>query len=497
MPALPLVISGARPAQRDPGVASEVLLIPRMPEEPPAKALCPEAGSLRRNCVTFVENLAQTVGSMAPSGGLTMFIPLVFANAGNGTWLLFVPVAAGYALLAANINVFTSRTASAGSFSTFAELGLGPRAGLVAGWTYFATLTFAVADCAPSVGFYAAQVASQLGLHMPSAVAVSLVAGSVAAAWWAARRGISLSTNLMLGVECLSLGTMVALAVLFIIHTGKWFDADQLHLTGVKPRGMRLGIILAFMSLTGFESVTTLGEESKHALKAIPRAILACILPIGLLYLTMAYVVTMAFRGSGLDLAQTFVPFDYLAVAAGWPHLAIVVGIGITLSFFACMLGCMNAAARVLFSMSRRGQFWPGFGIAHPVNATPHRAIALVGIVAMVLPLALVACGVRLEDGMAYGAQLASLGFVSTYLWACISVPFFLGRRGELRWYHIALSASALMIFGFALAATLYPAPPAPWDLLPYVFAGTVVAGTVLSWALGLQSRPREADQPA
>jgi amino acid transporter len=467
-----------------------------MPTEPPQPPHALEAGSLRGNCVSFVENLAQTVGSMAPSGGLTMFIPLVFANAGNGTWLLYVPVAAGYTLLAANINVFTSRTASAGSFSTFAELGLGQWAGLIAGWTYFATLVFAVADCAPSVGFYAAQVALQLGMRMPGAVAVALVAGSVAGAWWAARRGISLSTNLMLGVECLSLGTMVALAVLFIVHTGKWFDGDQLHLTGVRPRGMRLGIILAFMSLTGFESVTTLGEESRHALKAIPRAILACILPIGLLYLTMAYVVILAFKGSGLDLGKILVPFNYLAVAAGWPRLAIIIGIGITLSFFACMLGCMNAAARILFAMARRGQFWPRFGVAHPRNATPHRAIALVGVAALAMPLTLVAFGVSLDDGMAYGAQLASLGFISTYLWACASAPFFLRRRGALRWHHVAVSVSALGIFGFALAASVYPAPPAPWNVLPYIFAGTVAAGVALSWALGIQSRPVDADQP-
>ena len=468
-----------------------------MPEDSPKNPTAVGAGSLRRNCVTFVENLAQTVGSMAPSGGLTMFIPLVFANAGNGTWLLYIPVAAGYALLAGNINVFTSRTASAGSFSTYAELGFGPRAGLVAGWTYFAALTFAVADCVPSVGFYGAQVAAQLGVTMPSSVAVAIAAGSVVAAWWAARRGISLSTNLMLGVECLSLGTIAALAVLFIAHTGKWFDADQFRLAGVQPRGMRLGIILAFMSLTGFESVTTLGEESRHALKAIPRAILCCILPIGLMYLTMAYIVTLAFKGSGLDLAQTLVPFNYLAVAAGWPHLAIIVGIGITLSFFACMLGCLNAAARILYAMARRGQFWPSFGVAHPVNATPHRAIALVAAVALVLPLALAACGIHEDDGMAYGAQLASLGFISSYLWACVSAPFFLGRRGALRWYHLALSASALAIFGLALFASLYPAPPAPWNVLPYIFAGTVAAGSALSWALGFPARPREADQPA
>jgi amino acid transporter len=467
-----------------------------MSEEPLIEDANPETGSLRRNCVTFVENLAQTAGSMAPSGGLTMFIPLVFANAGNGTWLLYVPVAAGYALLAANINVFTSRTASAGSFSTYAELAFGPRAGLIAGWTYFVTLTFAVADCAPSVGFYGAQVAAQLGLHMSSGVSVALVGGAVTAAWWAARRGISLSTNLMLGVECVSLGTMVALAMLFIVHTGRWFDADQFHLVGVKPKGMRLGIILAFMSLTGFESVTTLGEESRHAMSAIPRAILACILPIGLMYLGMAYVVTMAFRGSGQDLAATYVPFDYLAQAAGWPHLAIIVGIGITLSFFACMLGCMNAAARVLYSMARRGQFWRSFGIAHPRNATPDRAIALVALIALAAPLGLVAFGVGLDDSMAYGAQLASLGFVATYLWVCLSAPVFLARRGGLRWYHLAISVSSVAIFGIALAATLYPAPPAPWDVLPFVFAGAVAAGAALSWAWGRQAGPREADLP-
>jgi amino acid transporter len=462
-----------------------------MPENTPQSNKTGEAGALRGNCVTFVENLAQTLGSMAPSGGLTMFIPLVFTNAGNGTWLLFVPVAAGYALLAANINVFASRTASAGSFATYAHLGLGPRAGLVAGWTYFATLAYATADCVPSVGFYAAQVAAQLGVHMPEPAAVGVMAAAVAVGWWAARRGISLSTNLMLGVECLSLGTMVVLALLFMAHTGRWLDRDQIHLAGVTSSGMRLGVILAFMSLTGFESVTTLGEESRQALKAIPRAILACIIPMGMMYLAMSYVVIMAFKGSGRDLGQTLVPFTYLAQAAGWPKLALVVGIGITLSFFACMLGCLNAAARVLYSMSRQGHFFAAFGVVHPANATPHRAIALVGTAAIVLPTALAASGVGLDTGMAYGAQLASLGFISTYLWVCVSAPFFLRRRGELRWRHVVVSVSSVAIFGVALTASIYPAPPPPWSILPFVFAGTVAAGTILSLWLG--ARPRLA----
>lgn len=441
-------------------------------------------GSLRRDCVSFVENLAQTVGSMAPSGGLTMFIPLVFASAGNGTWLLYVPVAAGYTLLAVNINAFTSRTASAGSFATFAALGLGRTAGLIAGWTYFASLLFAVADCAPSVAFYSVQAATQFGIQLPNSVALALEAGAVVAAWWAARRDISLSTSLMLAVECLSLGTIAALAVLFIAHTGRWLDLDQFRLTGVQPRGMRLGIILAFMSLTGFESVTALGEESRHALKAIPRAILFCILPISLLYLLMAYIVVMAFKGSRLDLGQVLVPFNHLAQAAGWPHLSRIVSVGIVLSFFACLLGCMNAGARVMFALARDGQFFPAFGVAHPRNATPHRAIDLIGLFALVVPLGLAFAGMRADDAMAYGAQLASLGFVSTYIWVCLSAPFYLKRLGALTWRRTAVAMAALAIFGLALAASVYPAPPYPWSTLPYIFVATVVLATGVSWML-------------
>ncbi|HEY1765697.1 MAG TPA: APC family permease [Opitutaceae bacterium] len=456
----------------------------------------PGTGSLRRDCVSFVENLAQTVGSMAPSGGLTMFIPLVFATAGNGTWLLYVPVAAGYMLLAANINAFTSRTASAGSFATFAELGLGRTAGLIAGWTYFASLLFAVADCAPSVAFYSVQAASQFGVHLSTAAALALEAGAVVAAWWAARRDISLSTNLMLGVECLSLGTIAALAILFVAHTGRWLDVDQFHLAGVHTRGMRLGIIMAFMSLTGFESVTALGEESRHALKAIPRAILFCILPISLLYLLMAYIVVMAFKGSGLDLGQVLVPFNYLAQAAGWPHLSRIVAIGIVLSFFACLLGCMNAGARVMFALARDGQFFRAFGVAHARNATPHRAIDLIGIFALVVPLGLAFAGMKAEDAMAYGAQLASLGFVTTYIWVCVSAPVYLRRLGSLTWRRAAASVVAFAIFGLALAASIYPAPPYPWNTLPYIFVVTVAAAVVLSWTLRLRARSTRLPEP-
>jgi amino acid transporter len=279
---------------------------------------------------------------------------------------------------------------------------------------------------------------------------------------------------------------MIIVALLFFVRTGRWMDRDQFSLVNVRADGLRLGMVLAFMSLTGFESVTTLSEEAKRPLTAVPRAIVTCIVPIGLLYLVMAYAIVAAFRGSGLDLGSSLMPFDHMAREAGWPRLAVVVSIGVTLSFFACMLGCMNAAARILFSLSRQGRFWTYFGAVHPRNRTPSRAISLVAILCACIPLSVLASGARIEDCMGYVSQLAGLGFISTYLITCAAAPSYLRRRGELRLRNAVVAAAGFGIFGFALAGSLYPAPPAPWNRLPYFFGGAVAAGVVLSWLLGL-----------
>jgi amino acid transporter len=447
------------------------------------------AATLRRNCLTFVENLAQTAGAMAPSGGLAVIIPLVFANAGNGTWLLYLPTIAAYLLLAVNLNAFAIRSASAGGLVAYAESGLGRRAGIVAGWSYLAALIFAVASAAPSAAFYAGLVINRLtGVELSPLLAGSLCAFFGGLGWMAAHRDVRLSTDLMLVIECLSLGAMLTLAAVYLVHTGRWVDHPQLTLTGVTPRGLRLGLILALMSLTGFETVTTFGEESQHALRTIPRAIATCVGPIGLLYLFMAYVLTSAFRGNQVSLDQSNAPFDCLATQAGWPGFSLVISLGVTLSFFACLLGCLNAAARILYAMALQGRAWRAMAKVHPRNATPARAVAAVATVAVAIPLALLARGVNVGDCIGYLSQLASIGFIVSYSWVCLAVPFYLRRIGGLTPGHLAAAVCSLAILGFALFSSVYPRPPPPWDILPYVFVGAVVAG--IAATVPFRSRP-------
>jgi amino acid transporter len=261
----------------------------------------------------------------------------------------------------------------------------------------------------------------------------------------------------------------------------------------VTPRGLRLGFILAFMSLTGFETVTTLGEESKQALRTIPRAIATCLGPVGLLYLLMAYVLASAFHGSQVSLDQSNSPFDRLAAEAGWPAFSTAISIGVALSFFACLLGCLNAAARILYSLALEGRAWKPFARVHPRNATPARAIAYLSALVVAIPPALIACGVSLGDCVAYLSQLAAIGFVVSYFWVCLAVPFYLRRLGALTAGYGAAAACALGILGYALFSSVYPPPPSPWEILPYVFAGVVALGVAASF----RRRPRAPEVSA
>src|ERR1035438_7626370 len=88
---------------------------------------------LRAACLSFPETLAQSIASIAPSATPALVIPLVFANAGNGTWLAYLFATASIALVAASLNHFARRSASPGSLYSYISSGLGPGTGQIAG----------------------------------------------------------------------------------------------------------------------------------------------------------------------------------------------------------------------------------------------------------------------------------------------------------------------------------------------------------------------------
>jgi amino acid transporter len=151
------------------------------------------------------------------------------------------------------------------------------------------------------------------------------------------------------------------------------------------------------------------------------------------------------------------------------------------LSYFACTLGSLNAGARVLYAMAQKREFPPRFGSAHPVNATPHRAIALLAVVGMAAPVALLCLKVSLLDCINDLTQLASFGFIGAYFLVCLALPFYLRKKNILRITDALFSAAALVILGAVLGFSVFPIPPAPLKYLPYVFILIICIGVAIS----------------
>jgi amino acid transporter len=447
--------------------------------------------ALRRNYLSALENLAQAVGTMGPAATLGTVIPLLIAKTGNGTWLLFLGILGVFFLISINITVFASRLASAGGLSSYAEQGLGGWPGILTGWSYIVAMTFIVTSSVVASAYYLGMVMAHFTNHpVGKAGSILLTLLVLMLAWLPAYRDIKLSTKVMLCSEAISVGV-----ILLILGVAMWrnvhgIDQAQLHLAGTRSPQIKLGLVLAFMMLAGFESSTTLGEEAQSATRTIPRVMIFCLLLLGLLFLASIYSITALSHSRDLGLDQTSAPLDVIARSINLPALGWISSLGVALSCFGCALGGLNAGARVIFSMARERLFAPFFATIHPLNGTPSRALVVIGMVALIIPILLITSGVAMANAMDYLMQIASFGFLGGYLSVCVAAPFYLARHHTLTVMQLLVAAITLLVIGAVLFLSLIPIPDPPWRYLPYCFGTLVLMGTLSTVYFRRKIRP-------
>ena len=112
----------------------------------------------------------------------------------------------------------------------------------------------------------------------------------------------------MLAFEGAAIVAVLALGIAVWKHTGLAIDAQQFTLVGTTPGGILTGMVLVVFAFSGFESSTALGEEAKDPLRAIPRSVVQSVIVSGLVFIFMAYVVILGFRGLNADLGKSEAP---------------------------------------------------------------------------------------------------------------------------------------------------------------------------------------------
>src|ERR1700724_3317850 len=339
---------------------------------------------LRREVLSPMETLAESVSTIAPTTTPVATIPLVCALAGNGTWLAYVLATSAILLVALCVGKFARYSASPGSLYTYASMVLPPWLGAAAAWS----LLFAYIATGASVigGFYHFGNLLLRDATGHASSAVFLAVGVTAISAWIAWRDVKISTRLMLWIEAVSVSFILLVVILVLVRHGWHLDWQQYQLQGMSGSGLRLGLVLALFSFVGFESATTLGSEARNPLRTIPRAVVQSALLAGGIFILCAYTEVLGLRVAGQNLGTNQAPMRVLAGVGGVPVLGLLIDVGALVSMFAGTLACITAAARVLLLMSHDGLAHNGLRATHRRNETPGLAIFVMGAAA-VLPV--------------------------------------------------------------------------------------------------------------
>ncbi len=443
---------------------------------------------LRRDALSPLETLAQSVSTIAPTTTPAATIPLVCALAGNGTWLAYVLATAAILLVALCISQFARYSASPGSLYTYSSMVLPPWLAAIAAWSLL--LAYIATGSSVIGGFYHY---ANLLLHdatgrVASAVFLALLvtATSIGIAW----RDVKISARLMLWIEAVSVTLIMTVVLLVLVRHGLHLDWTQLRLRGMSGSGLRLGLVLALFSFVGFESATTLGAEARNPLKTIPRAVIQSALLAGAIFILCAYTEVLGVRTVGQDLGASQAPMRVLASVGGVPVLGLLIDIGVLVSMFAGTLACITAAARVLLLMSHNGITHGLLRTTHARHETPGRAIVVTGIAAVAPVAVLAARGASGLDVYGWMGSLATYGFIVAYALVCIALPRYLRGHGAYRRGAQIIPWLAFTAMLLALIGNLYPVPEGPYGKLPFLYLAYLCAG--LLWFL-LQRRNKAA----
>ena len=460
------------------------------------------SSGLRSDCLSFPEVLAQSVANIAPTLTPTVNAALVFASAGNGTWLTFVIATVGLVLVGLNINQFAQRSAAPGSLYMYIARGLGPMAGVITGWALMLAYLFTAIAVASGFANYGQMLLAPLGIT-PSPIFLLAICFGIA--WYVAYRDIQLSTVMMLLLEVASVSLILLLGIVVLFKKGYVIDLAQLTLQDTPPSGIVSGLVLGVFAFVGFESATTLGTEAKRPLQTIPRAVIFSTVTCGLFFILMSYVEVLGFHGLATSFDKSTAPTSDLATMAGVDFFGVIILVGSMVSLFACSLACINAGARILYSMAQHGIFHHRLGQAHGTNQTPYVAVTIAALLVFVVPTITTMYGVKPLDNYAYAGTIATYGFLVAYLLISLAAPLYLARQGKLRPVNIVVSVLAILfmliptIGSFGLPSgnalsQIFPIPAAPYNVFPYLFLVYLALGA--GWFAIMRSRsPRIIQQ--
>lgn len=441
---------------------------------------------LRSGVLTLVETVGQSLAAISPTLTPALNISVVAGLAGLGCWMSYFLGTLGVVIVAACVAVLAARHPEAGSYFVYIGRSFGPLAGALAGWAMIGAYMFTALAVALSFAIFLGNFLATFGVKLSRLPMALPMLVFIATVTYAAYRDIKLSSRVGLVLEIVSVGIVVIITALVVRVQGTAVDPAQLKIASFNYGGVFSALPFVIFSFVGFESSATLAKETANPGRSIPLAVIGCAAFTGVFFTLMAYFMVLGIGGNTAILGKSAAPFGDVAAKAGLSWASMIVYFAAMISVFACCLASINAAARLLFSMGKYRFLHRSMGLVHATHRTPHRAILFCGGILALLSVAMLPAGFL--DAFGYSGTVASFGFVVVYFALCIVAPMDLRKSRQMRPMHVIIGAAGAALMLFVVVGSVYPVPPYPYDILPYLFFAYMMIGAVWFAVLKMKS---------
>ncbi|HEY1421261.1 MAG TPA: amino acid permease [Candidatus Dormibacteraeota bacterium] len=406
-----------------------------------------------RRALGVYSSFAVAFSYISPSTGIFTLFILGISLAGPAFFWSWPIVVVGQLLVGLNFAEVSSHFPVAGSVYQWTKYLSNRTYAWFSGWIYLFAGVLTVAAVVATVPLVLIPLLNNLGMNIPTTLdaernVAALVLLSTTLLSIFGVRIVAIVNNTGVVFEILGMVVFALILLLFYHHQSFSSFTDFSYLgSGFSNQA---GVFLAamFMSLFviyGFDTASTLAEETKNPRREAPRAVLAAIIGAAVIGAIFLIAVILAIPGDLnkfiADINAGKDPFPLITIIQanfpGWAanlYLLVVVA-----AIYVCCLAIQTSTIRLAFGMARDGKL-PGGSYFNRVSTTLHTPIGtciVIGVLAG-LPLiyyagaGIIAIG---ATGMIYLSYI--LGNFAILLarfrgWPAESAPFKLGQWGTI-----------------------------------------------------------------
>jgi amino acid transporter len=464
----------------------------------PAAAADQPRGQLRRELRLF-EALAISVGIMAPTAAMALNGTVPASLVGRAVPLAFLFASIAIALVSYAFIQLTRYFNHAGSAYALVGVTVGPRAGFFACWALLATYTCFLAANFAEIGLFGENFFKGIGVwDKPEWIVISLVAAAFL--WFFAYNDIRAVTRGLLSLEFISV-TLVAILIVIIyvkVIGGSSPNGQDFTLKPFVPEsGTTIGAVafasvFGLLSFGGFEGAAALGEETNNPRRNVPLAIAVAVGFCGVFYTLVMLGQSLGFGidKAGIDaFSSSSGPLNDLSKSYVGSGMADAINFGALMSAFASGLGCAVGAARLLFALGRDGFVTTQLGDVSRRTGAPWKSLAVVMTFAVVVGAALRINGTTSVNAFFYMGTIGVLSMLVAYVVTNLGAMKFLHwERREALW-RVIVPILALAALVYTLYKNLWPRPPHPYNLFPYIIGGWLLFGIAITLAFPALAR--------